>query len=96
MTKTIKRIDSLFSMGRIAVTRTVREHLSQNEILSALSRHASGDWGVVNQEDWQANEHALLEDCRLFSAYETEDGKRFWVITEADRSATTVLFPSDY
>jgi hypothetical protein len=62
-----------------------------------------GDWGIVDQEDWAANDYAVSREMRLLSAYsiptQLRDGApdpKVWVITEADRSSTTVLFPSDY
>lgn len=59
-------------------------------------RHANGDWGDVCSEDRQANEAALQDGSRLLSAYKLPRGERIWVITEADRSATTVLLPAEY
>jgi hypothetical protein len=61
-----------------------------------LSRHMKGDWGEVCGEDWALNNQALLGGSRLLSAYKTLRGKRLWVITEADRSATTILLPDEY
>jgi len=58
-------------------------------------RHASGDWGEVCDEDKQANEQALINGDRLLSAYDVM-GKRIWIITEYDRSLTTILFPDEY
>jgi hypothetical protein len=65
-------------------------------VLPYLQRHASGDWGDVGAEDWNANDEALRLGARLFSAYKVETSARLWVITEADRSATTVLLPAEY
>jgi hypothetical protein len=55
-----------------------------------------GDWGVVDAEDKQANDEALKSGERLLSAYVIKSGERVWVITEADRSATTLLLPDEY
>ncbi len=63
--------------------------------LPYLERHASGDWGDMCPEDKQENEYSLTRHLRLFSAYETPKGK-IWIITEADRSATTILLPDEY
>lgn len=60
-----------------------------------LARHVSGDWGDVSAEDQRANDRAIIEGTRIFSAY-VVNGIRLWVITEADRSATTILLPSEY
>ena len=67
------------------------------DVLSLVRRHALGDWGDVGRDDALANDLALDPACpaRVLSAYETVGG-RLWVITEADRSATTVLLPSEY
>ena len=62
----------------------------------ALDRHRRGDWGDVGKEDWQANERALKHGERLLSVYHAADGTKFYVISEWDRSATTVLLPEDY
>ena len=61
-----------------------------------LARHRSGDWGEVPPEDWQANDEALAIGNRVLSAYRLKDGTRLWVITEADRSVTTILLPDEY
>jgi len=61
----------------------------------SLKRHANGDWGDLCQEDIEENELSLKEGFRLLSAYQKGE-KKIWIITEADRSATTVLFPEEY
>lgn len=61
-----------------------------------LDRHRGGDWGDVCRDDWEENELSLREGFRLLSTYRTARGVRLWVITEADRSVTTVLLPEDY
>lgn len=85
-----------FRCGQIVATPNALSQLSQKDVLTALQRHQSGDWGDVCEEDRQANERALTDGSRLFSVYHSEKGPKFWVITEADRSATTVLMPEDY
>lgn len=89
-----------FELGQIVATRGVAIWATQDpsrsdHLNSMLSRHASGDWGEVCEEDKQANEYALRDGSRLLSAY-TVDGTKFWIITEWDRSVTTVLFPDEY
>ena len=71
----------------------VRDH--GLDIVGLLHRHRSGDWGTVSDHDARANDLALQNGTRVLSAYETPGG-RLWIITEADRSATTVLLPSEY
>lgn len=61
-----------------------------------LRRHLVGDWGEVDEHDAQENERSLQDGCRLLSAYTLSTGTRLWIITEADRSSTTLLLPSEY
>ena len=56
----------------------------------------NGDWGELSESDRQANEHALKHDLRVLSAYTLRTGERIWIITEGDRSVTTILLPSEY
>ena len=65
------------------------------DVVGLLHRHRAGDWGSVSEHDARANDRAVGEGTRVLSAYETTGG-RLWIITEADRSATTVLLPSEY
>lgn len=85
-----------FALGKIVATANALNSLPSADVLLALGRHARGDWGDVCTEDWQANERALAEGTRLFSVYHSRHAQRFYVITEADRSITTVLLPEDY
>ena len=85
-----------FPLGQTVVTRTALAVLSALDIAAALDRHRRGDWGEVGRDDWRANERALKQGERLLSVYRTAEGTRFWVITEHDRSLTTVLLPEDY
>lgn len=86
----------LFSLGRIVATPTALSRISNVGIQSALWRHAHGDWGDICAADRQLNEDSLKHGGRLLSAYHTSDDTTFWIITEADRSATTVLLPWEY
>jgi hypothetical protein len=61
-----------------------------------LQRHAAGDWGEVDAHDKAENEYSLQQGFRLLSAYRLADGTKIWIITEADRSATTLLLPEEY
>ena len=85
-----------FPLGRLVQTQGALNALSHEDVLSALERHARGDWGKLDSEDWQANERALQDGSRLLSIYRTDLGQKFYVITESDRSLTTVLLPEDY
>lgn len=84
-----------FPLGQVAITANASLRLSTEEVLAALRRHASGDWGSLCPEDTLANDTALHRGGRLFSAY-GQSADRFWIITESDRSATMILLPEDY
>lgn len=84
-----------FRLGQVVATPNALQTLELREIAKALARHAACDWGECCPEDSQENELSLKEGFRLFSVYHAENGKKFWVITEADRSVTTVLMPDD-
>jgi hypothetical protein len=61
-----------------------------------LKRHLTGDWGEVDDHDRRENELSVVQGFRLLSAYTLSNGTKLWIITEADRSATTLLLPSEY
>jgi hypothetical protein len=88
---------ALFLHGKTTVTPSAYEELDRlNQTpLPLLYRHLTGDWSEMAEEDQQANREAITEGSRVFSAYTIQDVK-FWVITEADRSSTTILLPSEY
>ena len=91
--------DVLFPFGQLVATPGALEVLRRNPSVSlwtCLSRHLTGDWGDVDEHDRAENELSLREGFRLLSAYSLPDGKRIWIITEADRSATTLLLPDEY
>jgi hypothetical protein len=71
-------------------------NVSHEEIIASLSRHVRGDWGDCCLDDQAANDAALLEGTRLLSVYHTATRTKFWIITERDRSSSTVLLPEDY
>ena len=85
-----------FPLGRLVATPNAVENIPNPDILAALQRHLTGDWGDVDEPDRQENELSLKEGFRLLSVYRSARGVKFWIITEADRSATTVLLPKDY
>ena len=85
-----------FALGRLLITPGAKEILGDSEVFSALGRHASGDWGDVSEDDANENEFSVSRKLRIFSVYHSSNGEKFWVITEADRSATTVLLPEEY
>lgn len=87
-----------FPLGQVVATSGVLEALREanQSPLEFLARHVRGDWGDVCPEDSMENELSLENGFRLLSAYRTLKGERLWVITEADRSVTTLLLPEEY
>jgi len=85
-----------FRLGRIVSTPNALSQLTKDDILIGIRRHQAGDWGDVSAQDREANDRALVHRTRLLSAYHAANGTKFWLITDADRSATTVLLPEDY
>lgn len=87
-----------FPLGRVVATPGALEALEQAKQSPAefLDRHVLGDWGDVGEEDSALNDQALIDGSRLLSSYNTSSGTKLWIITEADRSSTCVMLPSDY
>ncbi len=87
----------LFKLGQTVATPGALEAMEQASIspMDLLRRHQRGDWGDLGNEDKQSNDQALSLGDRIFSAYQF-DRIKFWVITECDRSATTILLPEEY
>lgn len=91
---------SKFNLGQTVMTRGIANEIEHNStfaqfVHTSFIRHTNGDWGELGEEDKQANEYALENGDRLFSAYKKEDWK-IYIITEWDRSYTTILFPNEY
>lgn len=88
---------AMFELGCVVITSGAKATLTIGEMICAVARHAQGDWGVLTEDDWQENQDALAREGRIFSVYDAVDGgARYYVITEADRSSTTVLLPEEY
>jgi len=87
---------ALFPLGQIVITANAKDVLHPEDVTVSLARHATGDWGDLCQEDWKENERALAQGSRLFSVYKDRAGVKFYIITEHDRSITTILRPEDY
>lgn len=83
-------------LGRVVATASAIATLDDGSIRAALARHASGDWGDLDEHDRAVNEDALRSEDRVFSVYRDQSGTRFYVITEPDRRVTTVLLPEEY
>lgn len=92
----ISPLGPLFKTGMLTATPGVIDLRDQGLALEPLlRRHLQGDWGDLTEDDKKENEFSLKNGFRIFSSYETSHGK-VWIITEADRSATTVLLPEEY
>lgn len=86
----------IFKPGRLVATPGVLKKVPGIELTSALTRHLRGDWGDVCDEDRATNDRAVKSGERIFSVYHSGSGVKFWIITEWDRSATTILLPDEY
>jgi hypothetical protein len=84
------------ALGRFVATPAALAALTHLDMRRAIQRHQVGDWGELCPEDLASNDRALECGGRLLSAYHSEAGIKFYVITEHDRSVTTVLLPEDY
>lgn len=85
-----------FPLGRLLITPAAQAVLTQDDLLTALNRHSRGDWGTVGEDDRKENDLSVKQGFRILSAYKTDKGETFWIITEAGRESTCVLLPSDY
>lgn len=83
-----------FPLGQVVITTNAQETFAPEDVQQGLARHAQGDWGEIDPDDRRENEFSLKHGNRLMSVYRSGETV-FWMITEADRSATTVLLPSD-
>lgn len=97
-TITKKENKVLFSLGQIFLTVGAREALEEanQNAMEFLAKHSTGNWGDVCEDDRKENELSLKEGFRILSSYKTKLGEKIWVITEADRSSSTILLPEDY
>lgn len=84
-----------FSLGDIFITSNAQDRLTSAQVTNGLARHSNCDFGDISPDDRNANLLALECGGRVLSVYGRDD-RRFWIITEADRSSTTVLLPEDY
>lgn len=87
-----------FELGQIAATPGALKAISDaaQTPMEFILRHSAGDWGVVDEHDRQENEDSVTRGFRILSVYILNTGEKIWIITEADRSATTILLPEDY
>lgn len=93
-----KQPEARFPLGQIVATPGALQALQQagQEPSELLARHLGGDWGDLSTEDKALNEQASVQGNRILSAYRLKSGVKVWIISEADRSATTILLPSEY
>jgi hypothetical protein len=94
----VNRLLVRFPLGRVVATPgalRVLEEANQNAF-EFLAKHQAGDWGELCEEDIRENEFSVLNGFRILSAHRTRNNTKIWVITEADRSATTLLLPEEY
>jgi len=89
---------TLFNLGQVVATPGALQALenSAQKPIEFLNRHVSGDWGELDAEDRKENEFSLKKGFRILSAYILNTGQKIWIITEADRSVTTILLPEEY
>jgi hypothetical protein len=87
-----------FALGRLVATPGALRALARagEDPLSYVSRHVSGDWGDLCDDDKKENDYSIANELRILSAYTLSTGVKIWIITEADRSSTCVLLPSEY
>lgn len=86
---------SKFPIGQTVITPGALE-LHPEDVLIGLKRHCNCDWGDLDKSDKRLNDEAVKTDIRIFSAYHDRNKTKFWIITEADRSSTCILLPSEY
>ncbi len=88
----------LFPLGHLVATPGALEVLeaAEQSPFEFLARHEQGDWGDLSDEDKRENEFSVPRQLRILSAYHTKNDEKIWIITEADRSSTTILLPSEY
>jgi hypothetical protein len=88
----------LFPLGQLVATPGALAALTTagQTPLEFVAQHVRGQWGELSDDDWKENNFALTRGLRLLSAYTLKSGERLWIITEADRSVTTLLLPDEY
>ncbi len=88
----------MFTLGQLVATPGALEAFGRNRQtpIDFVNRHSNHDWGDADDEDKRENEYSVAHGFRILSAYRLIDATRIWIITEADRSSTTILLPSEY
>lgn len=86
-----------FALGQVVMTQGIAHMGAESEeIQDCLFKHVTGDWGDLSEEDKEMNELGVRDGDRILSAYHLKNNEKIWIITECDRSATTILLPSEY
>jgi hypothetical protein len=85
-----------FALGAVRITDGAEHALDPSDVVTGITRHARGDWGEVDEHDWSQNDYFAENGGQLLSQYTAKNGTLFWVVTESNRSATTVLLPEEY
>lgn len=85
-----------FGLGEVRITRKAKESLARSDVLQALRRHQSGDWGESSRGDWECNDEALSQRKPLVSFYRSEGRTPFLIVTEANRSETVIHLSGQY
>ena len=96
MKTVLHRVAIKFDIGRAVATHGVIERVNESDLFDSFLRHIGGDWGELCDQDRQANDLACQVGARITSRYSDRNHTWFWIITEADRSATTLLLPNEY
>jgi hypothetical protein len=86
----------LFPLGSIVITPGAVATLDQASVKLAIAKHAAGDWGILGADDRRRNDETVLNGGTLASIYQDSRGKKFYVLTESDRTRTSVLLPEEY
>ena len=95
----MESVKPLFSLGQVVATPGALDALARanQQPHDFLNRHATGDWGSeLSEEDKDENKYSLQHGFRILSSYRTTAGEKLWVITEADRSVTSLILPEEY
>ena len=94
----LNEITVLFPLGNVYMTIGAREALkeAEQEPFDFLARHQRGDWGIVGKEDAKENDFSVKNGFRILSAYKTNLAEKIWILTESDRSSSTILLPEEY
>ena len=87
---------SRFEVGQVVITQGAASEVRSDEVFRGLVRHMSEDWGELEEFDWKQNDAAVEYGGRILSRYISSDGVTFWIITECDRTLTTILLPAEY